>query len=269
VSVDFFAMLGVQAARGRTFEASDLSGDCPLVLSDSFWRTTLGGHAGVIGQSLKLNHRACTILGVMPPRFEFYPRQTSLWMLFTPADPRPRDQFSVITFARLRQGVTVEQAQGELAALHKQIPQPDWQRDFTPAVDNLQDEFTFLAARNLRATLVLLLVAVAAVLLIACLNVANLLLARSSARAREFAVRVALGSGRARLVRQLLAEGLLLAAIGGLAGVAIAVALVKYFIHANPIELPIGSDVSVNVPVLLFTALLTMATALIFGIAPA
>ena len=269
VSAEFFAMLGVPAARGRTFEPGDLSRDCPVVLSDSFWRNTLGGDAGVIGQSLELNHRACTILGVMPPRFEFYPRQTNLWMLFTPADPRPRDQFLAIAFGRLKPGVTVAQAQSELAALHKQIPQPEWQRDFTPAVDNLQDEFTFLAARNLRATLGLLLVAVALVLLIACLNVANLLLARSPARAREFAVRAALGSGRARLVRQLLIEGTLLAAMGGTAGVAIAVALVKYFLHTGPIELPIGSDVSVNVPVLIFTAVLTMATALVFGIAPA
>jgi predicted permease len=269
VSEDFFAMLGVSAARGRTFEHGDLGRGCSVVLSDSFWRNTLAADAGIVGQSLDLSHRACTVIGIMPARFEFYPRQTQLWMLFTPDDPRPREHFLVITFGRLKPGVTAAQAQAELAALHKQIRQPDWQRDFTPAIDRLQDEFTFLAGRNLRATLGLLLVAVAAVLLIACLNVANLLLARSSARAREFAVRAALGSGRARLVRQLLVEGMLLAAMGGIAGVAIAVALVKYFLHANPIELPIGSDVLVNVPVLGFTALLTIATALIFGIAPA
>jgi predicted permease len=269
VSQDFFAMLGVRAARGRTFEPNDMSGDCPVVLSDSFWRGTLAADPHIVGKSLELNHRACIVIGVMPARFEFYPRQTNLWMLFTPADPRPRDRFLTITFGRLKPGATAAQAQSELAALHRQIPQPDWQRDFAPVVHNLQDEFTFLAGRNLRATLVLLLVAVALVLLIACLNVANLLLARSSARAREFAVRAALGSGRARLVRQLLVEGLLLAAMGGIAGVAIAVALVKYFVHANPIEVPIGSDVTVNLPVWLFTALLTMATALVFGMAPA
>jgi hypothetical protein len=116
VSEDFFAMLGVRAARGRTFEPGDLSGDCPVVLSDSFWRNTLGGDAGVIGHSLELSHRSCTILGVMPPRFDFYPRQTNLWMLFTPADPRPRDQFPVITFGRLKPGVAMAQAQSELTA---------------------------------------------------------------------------------------------------------------------------------------------------------
>ncbi|MEI9971821.1 MAG: FtsX-like permease family protein [Ignavibacteriota bacterium] len=202
-------------------------------------------------------------------RFEFYPRQTQLWMLFTPDDPRPRDRFMVLTLGRLKPGVTVAQAQAELTALHKQIDQPDWQRDFTPTARILQEEFTFLAARNLRATFVLLLVAVGLVLLIACLNVANLLLARSMARSHEFAVRAALGSGRARLMRQLLVEGLLLATMGGVGGVLVAWALVKYFVQINPVELPVGSDVSISVPVLVFTALVTMATALMFGIAPA
>ena len=269
VSEDFFAMLGVSAARGRTFEHADLSRGCPVVLSDSFWRNTLGADPGIVGQSLELNHRTCTVVGVMGPRFEFYPRATHLWMLLTPDDPRPRERFLVLTFGRLKPGVTIAQAQAELVALHRQIDQPDWQRDFTPAVNRLQDEFTFLAGRNLRATLGLLLAAVALVLLIACLNVANLLLARSSARARELAVRVALGSGRARLVRQLLVECLLLAVLGGAAGMAVAWGLVKYFVDVNPIELPVGSDVSVNLPVLIFTALVTIATALLFGIAPA
>ena len=243
VSEDFFAMLGVSAVRGRTFEAGDLSRGCSVVLSDRFWRNTLGADPGVVGWSLDLNQHGCTVLGIMPATFEFYPRPTQLWTLFTPDDPRPRDRFMVLSFGRLKPGVSVAQAQSELAALHKQIHQTDWQRGFTAAVGPLQDEFTFLAARNLRATLGLLLVAVALVLLIACLNVANLLLARSSARAREFAVRAALGSGRARLVRQLLIEGMLLAAMGGAAGVAVALGLVRYFVHANPIELPVGSDV--------------------------
>jgi putative ABC transport system permease protein len=269
VSQDFFAMLGVSAARGRTFERGDMDRGCSVVLSDRFWRASLGGDARMVGQSLELNHRACTVLGVMPASFEFYPRQSQLWMLFTPDDPRPRDGFPVLTFGRLKPGVTVRQAQDELAALHRRIDHPEWQRDFTPMVGGLQGEFNFLAARNLRATLGLLMAAVALVLLIACLNVANLLLARSQARAREFAVRAALGSGRARLVRQMLLEGLLLASMGAVAGVAVAFALVKYFVHVNPIELPVGSDVTVNVPVLAFTALLSFATALLFGIAPA
>jgi predicted permease len=269
VSEDFFSTLGVPAVRGRTFEHADLSRGCSVVLSDRFFSSTLAGDAGIVGRSLNLGHRACTVLGVMPARFEFYPRQTQLWMLFTADDPRPRDRFLVIPFARLKPGVTAAQAQAELAALHKQIPQADWHRDFTPVVDRLQDEFSFLAGRNLRATLGLLVAAVALVLLIACLNVAHLLLARASARRRELAVRAALGSGRARLIRQLLVEGLLLAGIGGGVGVVVALAAVKYFLHANFIELPVGTDITISVPVLLFTALVTVATALVFGIAPA
>jgi putative ABC transport system permease protein len=269
VSEDFFSMLGVSAAHGRIFERGDLARGCSVVVSDAFWRNTLAADPAVTGTSLGLNHRACAVVGVMPAGFEFYPRQTQLWMLFTADDPRPRDSFQVLGFARLKPGITAAQAQAELAALHKNIRQTDWQRDFTPAVNRLQDEFTFLAGRNIRATLGLLVVAVALVLLVACLNVAHLLLARWSVRGREFAVRAALGSGRARIVRQLLIEGLLLAAAGGVAGVLIAFAMVKYFLHANPIELPVGSDVAVNVPVLFFTCLLTMAAALVSAMAPA
>ncbi|MGD1074005.1 MAG: ABC transporter permease [Bryobacteraceae bacterium] len=269
VSEDFFSMLGVDAVRGRTFEPSDLSHGCSLVLSYGFWRETLGADPHIVGQSLNLDSRACAVLGVMPSGFEFYPRQTQVWLLLTPDDPRPRDQLLAIAFTRLKPGVTAAQAQAELAPLHKEIHKGDWQSDFTPVVNDLQDEFTFLAGRNLRATLRLLLVAVALVLLIACLNVANLLLGRSSIRTREFAVRAALGSGRARLIRQLLVEGLLLALMGGALGVLVAFALIRYFLVANPIDLPVGSNVSINMPVLVFTALLTIATALIFSLAPA
>jgi predicted permease len=269
VNEDFFATLGVSAARGRTFERGDLLRGCSVVLNDGFWRSTLGGDPAIVGKSLELNHHACTVLGIMPAGFDFSPPRTPLWVLFTPDDPRPRDHLLGHCIARLKPGVSVERAQSELAVLRREVRQADAYRDYKPVVFRLQDQFLFQAGKNLRATLGLLAAAVALVLLIACLNVANLLLARSSARTREFAVRAALGSGRARLVRQLLVEGLLLAGIGGAAGVMVAVGMVKYFLHANPIQLPIGSDVSVNLPVLLFTALLTMATALVFGIAPA
>jgi predicted lysophospholipase L1 biosynthesis ABC-type transport system permease subunit len=204
----------------------------------------------------------------MPARFEFYTRGTELWALFNPDDLWARDVRYGFGFARLKPNATVAQAQAELAALHKHIALTDPHRDFTPVVNNLQDDFMFMAASNLRTTLKLLLLAVVLVLLIACLNVANLLVARSAARAGEFAIRAALGCGRARFVRQLLIEGMLLAAMGGAAGVAIAIALVRYFIHTSPIELPIGSNISVNLPVLAFAVLVTMGTALIFGTAP-
>jgi putative ABC transport system permease protein len=269
VSEDFFALLGVSAAHGRTFGHGDMSHGCSVVASHDFWRDTLASDPHFAGRTVTLNRRSCTVLGVMPASFEFYPRKTKVWMLLTPDDPRPRDQLLVISLGRLKPGVTARQAEAELAGLHKAIHPGDWQRDFRPKVNSLQDEFTFLAGRNLRDTLRLLLIAVALVLLIACLNVANLLLGRSAARNREFAVRAALGSGRARLLRQLLIEGSILACMGGLAGVLLAAAMVRYFLYANPIELPVGSNVSISVPVLLFTALLTIGTAFLFGIGPA
>ena len=269
-SEGFFSIPGVAAARGRTFEHGDLSRGCSVVLSDRFWTGSLAADPDAAGKDLELNHRECRVLGVMPAGFEFYAnRGTELWMLVTPDDPQPHDRFYGFSFARLKPGVTAAQAQAELTALHKQMPQPDAHRDYAPVVSNLQDDFMLMTASNLRTTLELLLLAVVLVLLIACLNVANLLVARSSARAVEFAIRAALGCGGARLVRQLLVEGMLIAAMGGAAGVTIAVALVRYFVHASPIELPIGSSVSVNLPVLAFAVLLTMGTALTFGIVPA
>ena len=268
-SEDLFAVLGVSAARGRTFEHADMAHGCSVVLADSFWRITLASDSNIVGKTLDLDHRACSVLGVMPATFEFYPRATQMWMLLTPDDPRPRDKLLVLCFARLKSGVSAAVAQAELAPIHRSIHPSDWQRDFTPSVNGLQDEFTFLAGRNLRATLRLLLGAVVFVLLIACVNVANLLLGRLSARAREFAVRAALGSGSGRLIRQLLIEASLPAIMGGVTGLFIALACIRYFLHANPIELPIGSSVTMNIPVLAFSALVTMTAALIFGLAPA
>ena len=134
---------------------------------------------------------------------------------------------------------------------------------------HLQQEFTWLAGRNLRLTLIVLFLAVSVVLLIACVNVANLLLGRSAARQREFAVRAALGSGRGRLLRQLLTEGLLLAVAAAVLGTLLATAGVRAFRAANPIELPVGTVVSVDLRVLAFAAGVAMLTALLFGLAPA
>ena len=269
VTGDFFAMLGATPALGRTFSGDELRGGCWVVLSNAFWHGTLGGDPRVVGQSLTLSDRACTVVGVMPAAFEVYPRQTEIWMLLTPDYPGLSDHQSLVGVGRLKRGVSLAQAQAELARLHRAIHPGDAERDLTPELGSLQDLFLFLAGRNLRPTLWILLAAVGAVLLIACANIASLMLGRLASRERELAVRAALGSGRWRMVRQLLAEGLLVAASGGALGVWAGFGALEYFKHANPIELPIGAHIALNLPVLGFTALLSIATALMFALAPA
>lgn len=270
VSESFFALLGVEPALGRTFVPGDVQGGCSVVLSDRLWRGPLRGDGAIIGRSIELDDRSCTVLGVMPPYFAFYPTAAQAWMVLTPDFSPPPDQIPLGIFARLRPSVTIAQAQAEVSALHTALHRSDGQeRDLAPLVADLHGEFTFLAEPRLRATLWILLAAVAFVLLIVCLNVANLLLGQGFARQRELAVRAALGCGRARLARQLLTEGLLLATVGGAAGIAVALAAIHYFRVAAPIEMPPGADVRMSWPVLAFTAVVSLATALLFGALPA
>jgi len=268
VTASFFHLLGAAARLGRTFEPADEARGCQVVLSSAYFTSTFGADPKVVGQSIALDDQACTVLGVMPPTFAFYPAAAQLWMLITPDRPE-LDKLLVVMFARLKPGVTPAQAQAELSAIHAAAHGGDEWREFGPAVSFLRDQLTWLAGRNLRTTLWILLAAVALVLLIACVNVANLLLGRSLVRGRELAVRAALGGGRLRLFRQLLTEGLLLATLGGAGGVWMAVGAVRYFRSVNPVELPVGAEVAINGPVLAFTLLVSALTALLFGAAPA
>ena len=271
----FFSLLGVSAARGRTFAPEDLQQGCTVVLAHDLWQNRLGGPPDVVGKSLILDGRSCNVAGVMPPGFDFYPRQTSLWTLITPQSEfvrHPMDN-SVGVFGRLKTGVNRNRAVAELAALHHHVlqeaPVGSWVTEVVPVIYDLQEEFTWLAGRNLRTALLVLFAAVLFVLLIACVNVANLLLGRSSERERELAIRAALGSGRARLVRQLVTESLLLSSLGAGLGILLATAAVRYFRTANPVELPPGNPVGVNMEVLGFTAVLAVLTGLLFGLFPA
>jgi predicted permease len=268
-TASFFETLGVRAKMGRTFTSDDETHGCSIVVAHKFWTSVLGADPSLVGRSVTLNQKPCTILGVMPEEFSFFPAETLAWILLGPGFAPNQDKMGVGIFARLKPGVTIAQAQAELRSLYRASRTGQEARDLEPVVYDLQGEFTFLAGRTLRTTLILVFGAVLLVLLIACLNVANLLLARLTDRRRELAVRAALGSGQGRLVRQVLTEGLLLAGIGGTVGVAIAYAAVRTYRLANPIELSVGADVKVNLAVLGFAVALSFATAMIFALMPA
>jgi len=271
----FFSLLGASAARGRTFGPEDLRAGCTVVLAHDLWQNRLGGPADIVGKSLMLDDKSCNVAGVMPRGFDFYPRQTGMWTLITPQSDFVRHPMAtaVGVFGRLKPGVTRDRAVAELATLHhhvlKEAPAGSWVTEVLPVIYDLQEEFTWLAGRNLRTALLVLLASVLFVLLIACVNVANLLLGRSSERDRELAVRASLGCDRARLVRQLLTESLLLSSLGAGLGILLAVAAVRYFRAMNPVELPPGNPVGVNVEVLGFTTVLAVLTGLLFGLFPA
>ena len=270
VGASFFTMLGVQASLGRTFVDDDERAGCSVVLSHRFWQNELAGQSDIVGETLDLGRRACTVRGVMPQDFEFYPAAAQLWTVLGPDFLPAREQLGVGVFARLKAGATLEHAQAEVEALYAAVHRNDGaERDLSPVVYPLQQEFAWLASRTLRTTLIALSGAVAVVLLITCLNVASLLLGRSTGRARELAVRAAIGAGRPRLLRQLLGEGLLLSAIGSGLGVLVAIAAIRYFRYANPIELPPAADVAIHWRTLIFTAVLAIATTVAFGLLPA
>lgn len=269
-SDSFFRMLGVAPMAGRTFNSDDAARGCSVVLSHRFWANVLGGNLKLVGQRLTLDRRPCTVLGVMPAGFAFYPDATQLWTLITPDFQPAPDEIPMLAFGRLKAGVTAAQAQTELIALHTALHEADGhERGFEPIAGTLQQEFTWLAGRNLKTTLWVLLGAVGLVLLVACWNVAGLLLGRGFSRQRELAVRAALGGGRRRLFCQLLTEGLLLSGAGGGLGMLVTFGLVRWFRAVNPMELTPGADVHVSLPVLAFAAAATVAATLIFGLAPA
>ena len=275
-SSDFFSVLGIPAQIGRTFSKTDLNNPCTLVLAYPFWEEKLGAPANIAGQTLTVDRSPCVVAGVMPKSFSFYPKETNAWSLITPASEFVQQPWTSMTgvFGLLKPGVTRAQAEAELAALESRIvPQaPASLGPLTSSVPialDLKDNFTWLAGRNLRSGLWVLLGAVAIILLMACLNVANLLLGRGMERAHEMAVRTALGSGRARLMRQMLTESLLLALGGTGAGILLATLLIHWFRSVNPVELPPGSAVSLSLPVLLFAATLGAGSVLVFGLFPA
>jgi len=153
-SPSLFDALGVPAALGRAFSREDKGHGCSILLTHKFWKTTLDGDPSIIGRSLALDQKACTVLGVMPARFGFYPTQTQAWILLGPNFEARQDQMLVGIFARLKPGVTLARAETELRSLYRAIHPEGETRDFEPVVYDLHGEFTFLAGRTLRTTLV-------------------------------------------------------------------------------------------------------------------
>jgi predicted permease len=270
VAVEFFSMLGVAPSLGRTFQPGDIGRGCSVVLTDSFWRNVLSADVSIVGTPLHLDDRGCTVVGIMPPGFAFLPPEApvAMWTLMD-RPPKP-DSLAVGVFARLRPDISMEAAQTEATALHRKLHEHDrWGAQMEPVVYDLHGEFTWLTGRNLRLSVLVLFAAVSLVLLICCVNVANLLVGRAVGRQREMAIRAALGGGRARLMAQLLTENLMLSLAASAAGTGLAALAVEYFRTARPIEMPPGVTVSLSVPVLAFTAILTVLTAALFGLAPA
>jgi predicted permease len=272
----WFETVGSQPVLGRTFTQEDEQQGCSVVLDHRFWTETLGADPSILGKSLTLDQKPCMVLGVMGPRFSAFPRDAQVWMLMPGFDAHP-ERLGVIIFARLKPGVAKEQARQELVSLHRALherdgaPAPGERREKTnvPLLDTIHNEWLYLFGGKVQNTLLLIFGAVTLLLLIACVNVANLLVARLADRRRELVVRAALGSSRARIVRQLLAESMLLSLAGTGLGVALAAAAIRYFQRARPIALPPGADVTLDPHVLLFAAGLSMGTMLACGLIPA
>ena len=269
VSRGFFDVMGRRPAIGRTFTADEhVAGASPAaVVSDHFWREHLGAARDVIGRPLEADGRTFTIVGVMPPSFTF-PDRADLWIpveLYGSLGARTAHNFQVI--ARLRPGVTLDQARREMNALTARIAGEQGSNDDAAAasVVGLQDRLVGSA----RGHLAILMGAVLCVLLIVCLNLAGTLLARDRARAREMAVRTALGAGRARLVRQLLGESLLLAIVGGAAGLWLARIAAHALAALMPAELAGAAPPALDLRVALFTSGIALAAGITVGLFPA
>jgi putative ABC transport system permease protein len=272
VSTDFFTMLGVEPLLGRTIAPAEQGpkGERVLVISHGLWQRRFGGDKGALGQQVSLDDEPFTIVGVMPPQFRFEEQQA--WFPFPfDFDEGPRSGRSFPILGRTSSGKTVEQVNAALANLARQNEQDfgSTNQEYAGRAIYVQPlaEFYF---GQVRRALFILLGAVALVLLIACANIANLLLAKSMSRAHEIAIRNAMGASRARIIRQMLIESAVLGLLGGGLGLLIASWGTRLLFNLIPAgTLPTGLEVTMNVRVLLFTLVVSLVTAIIFGFWPA
>ena len=264
-------MLGVQPMLGRFFLPAEGRGgaDRVAVIGNGLWRRRFGADPAVVGKSISLDGEPYTVVGVMPPGFRFAPFWATQAELWAPLDLAPRsarrDASSLRVFARLKRGQSLAAARQEVGAitgaLEREFPGTNREVRVVP----LQEK----VVGDVRPILLVLVGAVALVLLLACANVANMLLARSSARRREMALRAAIGASRGRTLRQLLTESLVLAAAGGVAGVGLGIAALRLLVALAPPETPRLEDVRLDPAILLVTLSASVLTGLVFGLAPA
>ncbi|HYC60529.1 MAG TPA: ABC transporter permease [Thermoanaerobaculia bacterium] len=271
VSANLFALLRVKPALGRTFSVDEEESgrDRVLLLSHSMWQQRFGGDPRIVGRTVTLSDNVYTIVGVMPPSFRFPSETTQVWVPlgFTAKDRTRHGSHYLTVLARLRSGTPIESAQAEMNAIAQALARelPNTNGGWSTKVVAWQEDLV----GSLRTPLAVLSAAVFFVLLIACVNVTNLLLARATSRSREVAIRVALGASRGRIVRQLLTESLLLAVTGGALGLLFAIAGVRVLGRFAADTLPAIKDVSIDARVLGFTLLASILTGVIFGLAPA
>lgn len=272
VACDFFQTLGVKPAYGRLLTAEDCrkGGRPAVLLSDAFWRNHFSGDPGIVGQSITLSKQAYTVAGILPTAFDFgavfAPGQRM--DIFTPAvmDNMRRWGNTLALVGRLKPGVSLRSAQAEADVLFPQLKNAnrDWWADYASSMTGLKE----YVVGKLQRSLMVLWCAVGLILLIVCVNLSNLVLARATARSKEFALRAALGAGRQRLFRQLLTESLILSLSGAALGLGLAYFLILYLSRQEALALPLLNNLSVDAASLGWTMLVTVAAALLFALVP-